>query len=141
MHGAHEQTGLVLYRENLMIRLQKTRCVCLVGPSLCCLLLLGEVALAADFKVGDKVTATVGRYGDGVVVEVLPHNRYKVDFKAGRYAGRTWPMPGNWLKKLESAYEYEIRIGFSYTFGSIFNSAVNPRLQSGGGGGMDRFRR
>jgi len=43
------------------------------------------------------------------------------------------------LKKLQSAYEYEIRIGFSYTFGSIFNGAVNPRLQSGGG--MHRFRR
>ncbi|MFC1529400.1 hypothetical protein ACFL6R_01655 [Gemmatimonadota bacterium] len=43
------------------------------------------------------------------------------------------------LQKLESNYEYEIRVGFSYTFGSIFNSAVNPRLQSGGG--MERFRR
>ncbi len=44
------------------------------------------------------------------------------------------------LKKLQSAYEYEIRIGFSFTFGSIFNSAINPRLQRGGGG-MDRYRR
>ena len=46
------------------------------------------------------------------------------------------------LQKLESNYEYEIRIGFSYTFGSIFNSAVNPRLErggfGGGGGGMRR---
>ncbi len=44
------------------------------------------------------------------------------------------------LTKLESSYEYEIRIGFSYTFGSIFNSAVNPRLERAGGG-MNRFRR
>lgn len=44
------------------------------------------------------------------------------------------------LTKLESSYEYEIRIGFSYTFGSIFNSAVNPRLERGGRG-MERFRR
>jgi len=44
------------------------------------------------------------------------------------------------LKKLETNFEYEFRFGFSYTFGSIFNAAVNPRLQSGGG--MDRmFRR
>ncbi|MFC1629000.1 hypothetical protein ACFL3H_07800 [Gemmatimonadota bacterium] len=48
------------------------------------------------------------------------------------------------LTKLASSYEYEIRIGFSYTFGSIFNGAVNPRLESrgmgggGGGGNMGR---
>ena len=43
------------------------------------------------------------------------------------------------IRKLQTNFEYEFRVGFSYTFGSIFNAAVNPRLS---GGGMERmFRR
>ena len=45
------------------------------------------------------------------------------------------------LRKLQTNYEFSIEIGFSYTFGSIFNTVVNPRLQAdrrGGGGGMYR---
>lgn len=41
------------------------------------------------------------------------------------------------LRRLQTDYEYNLRIGFSYTFGSIFNTVVNPRLQErrrGGGG-------
>jgi hypothetical protein len=45
------------------------------------------------------------------------------------------------LRKLESAFEYELRFGFSYTFGSIFNSIVNPRLQGQRRGGPEGFRR
>lgn len=48
------------------------------------------------------------------------------------------------LRRLKTAYEYNMRIGFSYTFGSIFNTVVNPRLQEQrhgmrGRGGSDRF--
>ncbi|MFC1545358.1 hypothetical protein ACFL44_01560, partial [Gemmatimonadota bacterium] len=39
------------------------------------------------------------------------------------------------LRSLETSYEYELSIGFSYTFGSIFNTIVNPRIGGGGGGG------
>ena len=43
------------------------------------------------------------------------------------------------LRKLQSNYEFSIEIGFSYTFGSIFNTVVNPRLQAERrGGGMYR---
>jgi hypothetical protein len=44
------------------------------------------------------------------------------------------------LKRLETAYDYNFRIGFSYTFGSIFNTVVNPRLQERRGGMGDRGR-
>ncbi len=33
-------------------------------------------------------------------------------------------------------YSYSTSFGFSYTFGSIYNNAVNPRFGGGGGGGM-----
>jgi hypothetical protein len=29
---------------------------------------------------------------------------------------------------LESGFEYNFSVGFSYTFGSIFSNVVNPRL-------------
>ncbi len=46
------------------------------------------------------------------------------------------------LRRLQTDYEYNIRIGFSYTFGSIFNTVVNSRLQEERrGGGMTRMMR
>ena len=39
------------------------------------------------------------------------------------------------LRQLRSGYEYRFDIGFTYTFGSIFNNVVNPRFGGGGGGG------
>ena len=38
--------------------------------------------------------------------------------------------------QLETNYSYFFSAGFSYTFGSIFNNIVNPRMGSGGGGGI-----
>ena len=37
-------------------------------------------------------------------------------------------------RELETNYEYETSIGISYTFGSIYNNIVNPRLSRGGNG-------
>lgn len=42
------------------------------------------------------------------------------------------------LRERGTAYEYELEVGFSYSFGSVFNNVVNPRLQLGGGGGEFR---
>jgi len=41
-------------------------------------------------------------------------------------------------RELGTDYEYSVEIGFSYTFGSVFNNVVNPRMSTGGrrrGGG------
>ena len=38
------------------------------------------------------------------------------------------------LRELQSDYEVEFSVGFSYSFGSIFNNIVNPRFGGGGGG-------
>lgn len=38
------------------------------------------------------------------------------------------------LRQLKSSYSYYVGFGFSYSFGSIFNSVVNPRYGGGGGG-------
>ncbi|MFO7767571.1 MAG: hypothetical protein R6W82_01210 [bacterium] len=32
------------------------------------------------------------------------------------------------IRRLQTGYDYRLRIGFSYTFGSIYNTVVNPRL-------------
>ena len=32
------------------------------------------------------------------------------------------------LRRLRSGYEYNLQIGLTYTFGSIFNTIVNPRF-------------
>ena len=37
------------------------------------------------------------------------------------------------LRQLRTDYEYELSIGIGYTFGSIFNSVVNPRFGGGPG--------
>ena len=37
------------------------------------------------------------------------------------------------LRDLQTDYEYDIRLGLSYTFGSIFNAVVNPRFGTGPG--------
>ena len=37
------------------------------------------------------------------------------------------------LRALATDYRYDVRIGFSYTFGSIFSPVVNPRFGSGPG--------
>jgi hypothetical protein len=34
------------------------------------------------------------------------------------------------LRQLETSYFYQVSFGVSYTFGSIYNSVVNPRLNS-----------
>jgi len=39
-------------------------------------------------------------------------------------------------KQLETSYNYYAYVGISYSFGSIFNNAVNPRFGNSGGGGM-----
>jgi hypothetical protein len=38
-------------------------------------------------------------------------------------------------RQLGTDFEYGFDIGFSYTFGSVFNNAVNPRMSRGGPGG------
>jgi hypothetical protein len=37
------------------------------------------------------------------------------------------------LRELGTDFEYELEVGFSYSFGSVFNNVVNPRLRLGGG--------
>jgi hypothetical protein len=37
------------------------------------------------------------------------------------------------LRELRTDYRYDMSVGFSYTFGSIFNSVVNPRFGGGPG--------
>lgn len=39
-------------------------------------------------------------------------------------------------KQLQTDYSYFTVLGLSYTFGSIFNNVVNPRIRETGGGGM-----
>jgi len=39
-------------------------------------------------------------------------------------------------RQLATSYSYFAGVGFSYTFGSIFNNIVNPRFGGGGGGGF-----
>jgi len=41
-------------------------------------------------------------------------------------------------RELETAWEYDVRVGLSYTFGSIYSNVVNPRFGGEGGGGGDR---
>ena len=36
-------------------------------------------------------------------------------------------------RRLGTDFEYEVELGLSFTFGSVFNNVVNPRLRSGGG--------
>jgi hypothetical protein len=38
-------------------------------------------------------------------------------------------------RELGTDFEYELNVGFSYSFGSLFNNVVNPRLRLGGGRG------
>jgi hypothetical protein len=38
--------------------------------------------------------------------------------------------------QLSTNYSYFVSAGFSYTFGSIFNNIVNPRMGNSGGGGI-----
>ena len=38
------------------------------------------------------------------------------------------------LRRLRSGYEYDLQIGLTYTFGSIFNTIVNPRFGNLRGG-------
>ncbi|MEX2572345.1 MAG: hypothetical protein WD737_13685 [Gemmatimonadota bacterium] len=40
-------------------------------------------------------------------------------------------------RELATAYRYGASVGISYSFGSIFNSVVNPRMSQGGGGGFN----
>ena len=40
------------------------------------------------------------------------------------------------LRQLATHYSYSVNFGISYSFGSIFNSVVNPRYGGGGGGMM-----
>ena len=37
------------------------------------------------------------------------------------------------LRELQTDFRYELRVGLSYSFGSIFNSVVNPRFGGGTG--------
>jgi hypothetical protein len=40
-------------------------------------------------------------------------------------------------RELGTDFEYGIEVGLSFTFGSIFNNVVNPRLRTGGGDDFD----
>lgn len=40
-------------------------------------------------------------------------------------------------RELGTDFEYSMEVGLSFTFGSVFNDVVNPRLRSGGGGDGD----
>jgi len=40
------------------------------------------------------------------------------------------------LRQLQSGFSYYVGFGVSYSFGSIFNTIVNPRYGGSGGGGM-----
>ncbi|MGH7500196.1 MAG: hypothetical protein ACREL7_00425 [Longimicrobiales bacterium] len=40
---------------------------------------------------------------------------------------------------LGTDYQFEIEVGFSYTFGSVFNNVVNPRMSRGGGRDFNGF--
>jgi hypothetical protein len=44
-------------------------------------------------------------------------------------------------RQLKTSFRHTIRVGISYTFGSIYSNVVNTRLSNfvGGGGGGDRF--
>ena len=46
-------------------------------------------------------------------------------------------------RELGTDYQYSIEIGFNFTFGSVYNNVVNPRMSTGGrrGGGGARHRR
>ncbi|MEX2467398.1 MAG: hypothetical protein WD995_10840 [Gemmatimonadota bacterium] len=35
--------------------------------------------------------------------------------------------------ELGTDFEYSVQVGFSFTFGSVFNNVVNPRIRTGGG--------
>ncbi len=37
------------------------------------------------------------------------------------------------IRELQTGFEYDFSVGFSYTFGSIFNNVVNPRFSAGNG--------
>jgi hypothetical protein len=39
-------------------------------------------------------------------------------------------------KQLQTNYSYFTHVGLNYTFGSIFNNVVNPRIGGSSGGGM-----
>jgi len=41
-------------------------------------------------------------------------------------------------RELGTDYQYSIEIGFNFTFGSVYNNVVNPRMSSGGGRGRYR---
>lgn len=41
-------------------------------------------------------------------------------------------------RELGTDYEYSVEVGFSYTFGSVFNNVVNPRMSTGGRGRRGR---
>ena len=42
-------------------------------------------------------------------------------------------------RQLETSYNYWLSLGFSYTFGSIYNNIVNPRFGGSGGGRIFHF--
>jgi len=78
-----------------------------------------NVRLARGFSVG--LFGRVGRVQDRISV-----------------AGEDASVEDVLLRRrlFETDYEYYSYISFSYTFGSIFNNIVNPRIGGGGGGGM-----
>lgn len=42
-------------------------------------------------------------------------------------------------RQLGTDFEYSVELGLSFTFGSVFNNIVNPRIRTGGGGDFDDF--
>ena len=40
------------------------------------------------------------------------------------------------LRQIDTQYDYSLGVGFSYTFGSVYNNVVNTRIGGGGGGIM-----
>ena len=50
-----------------------------------------------------------------------------------RTCPRSWIDPSEvllQLRELKTSYRYDISVGLSYTFGSIYNNVVNPRFDA-----------
>ncbi|MCK5649738.1 MAG: hypothetical protein KAJ42_00105, partial [Gemmatimonadetes bacterium] len=89
----------------------------------------------------DQHHVTLGAY---LSFRLFKGLRFNVSGSYSRVKDLLSPVGGNLteeelllrLRQLQTDYRYSTRMGFSYTFGSIYNNIVNPRLESGFGGIM-----
>lgn len=75
-----------------------------------------------EFEVDDTTTVT------------SIERDYELETLVVHSIGAHWSAGGEGTE-LETGFEYDVSVGFSDTFGSIFNNVVNPRFEGGGGGG------